>query len=38
MLTFQQYHPYDTAPYYAPCLPAALAYLPVFQNRGPLTL
>ena len=38
MLTFQQYRPYDTAPYYAPCLPAALAYLPVFQNRGPLTL
>lgn len=39
MLTFQLYQPYDTAPYYAPCLPEALAYLPVFQaDRGPLTL
>ena len=39
MLTFQIYEPYDMAPYYAPCLPEALAYLLVFQaNRGPLTL
>lgn len=39
MLTFQLYALCDTAPYYAPCLPDALAYLPVFQaNRSPLTL
>ncbi len=38
MLTFRKYQPYDRAAYYAPCLPEALAYLPVFENRGPLTL
>ena len=40
MLTLQIYAPYDEIPYYyAPCPPAALAYLPIFQaNRGPLTL
>jgi hypothetical protein len=37
MLTFQKYTP-DKALYYAPCLPAALAYLPVFSTVSALTL